>query len=303
MGGQRGHGGRPVPGEAAGEGVEGLGTRAEPVRVTADLVQRDQPGPAVERRVLHPLGQHGPAGLAESHDQLIPAAAGRRLVRRAVREVRHRPGARCRGLVVAQHQRGQHVQRGVLQLVGKLAASSRRGRLHLGHGGRRWRQPRCHVGPVDAEAGQQLDQDSAQVVLADAGQRRGGCLPGQPGQPADLRGERAGGRLPLGRVRDRAELAGRPVSRTYCSLSGLAPAESMNRSPTAPRASYPVVPAHCQSPGSSSAPVRIFSLTTQDPPVAVVSQRRYPAGSASPSGWSTRRPSMAPSASRPSSRP
>jgi hypothetical protein len=66
-------------------------------------------------------------------------------------------------------------------------------------------------------------------------------------------------------------------------------------------ASYPVVPAHAQPSGSGSSPVRIFSTTVQRPSQASLSRRRYPAGSASPSGWSIRSPSATPSRSSRSS--
>ena len=49
-------------------------------------------------------------------------------------------------------------------------------------------------------------------------------------------------------------------------------------------ASYPVVPATGQSLGRPSSASRIFSATTQAPPVASSSHRKYPRGSASPSG-------------------
>ncbi len=70
VGGQRGHGGRPVPGEPRRERVELPGRDAEPVRLAADLVQRGQPGPAVERGVLDALGHHRAAGLLEAHGEL-----------------------------------------------------------------------------------------------------------------------------------------------------------------------------------------------------------------------------------------
>ena len=72
VGRQRGHGGRPPPGETPGGGVELGRADAEDVRVAAHLVQRGQPRPAVEGGVLDPLGQHRARGLAEPHDQLVP---------------------------------------------------------------------------------------------------------------------------------------------------------------------------------------------------------------------------------------
>ena len=65
-----------------------------------------------------------------------------------------------------------------------------------------------------------------------------------------------------------------PVNLAYPAVSGAAPAGSRNRPPAMPSASYPVVPAHFQSGGSSSVPVRIFSVTTQAPPVALASRSR-----------------------------
>ena len=84
VGGQGGHGERPVGRQPLGLGVEGLGRDPEPVGVAAHLVEREQPRPPVEGRVLDPLGQHRAGRLLEPHDELAarpprrsPAGAGR----------------------------------------------------------------------------------------------------------------------------------------------------------------------------------------------------------------------------------
>ena len=183
VGGQGGHGGRPVPGKAPRERVELPGPGAEPVRLAADLVQRGQPGPAVERGVLHALGHHRAAGLLEPHRELVlprPAARG------AEREIGHGGQGRAQ-------PRGQPVRGG-----------GGRGRHDGGGGGRRGLAGH-HVRPVDAERGEQFRQHGAQVGAVQAAQH--GILRAgqQPGQPADLGAEAARGRLPLGALGDNGE--------------------------------------------------------------------------------------------------
>ena len=51
-----------------------------------------------------------------------------------------------------------------------------------------------------------------------------------------------------------------------------------------------------QSAGRGSSPARIFSTTIHAPGAASARRRRYPRGSARPSGWSMRKPSSTPSA-------
>ena len=63
--------------------VSSSGVIAEVRRVAADLVEADEPVPAVERGVLDALGHHRPAGLLEPHDELVRGAAPRPRRRRA----------------------------------------------------------------------------------------------------------------------------------------------------------------------------------------------------------------------------
>ncbi len=61
--------GQPACSAAANAWNSSGGTPEAP-RVAADLVERDQPEPAVEGGVLDALGHHRAAGLLEAHDEL-----------------------------------------------------------------------------------------------------------------------------------------------------------------------------------------------------------------------------------------
>ena len=104
VGGQGGHGGWPVPCEPGGERVEFARFDAEPAGLAADLVQRGQPGPAVERGVLHALGHHRAAGLLEPDHELVAYGTRGRLAQRE-RGHGEQGGAQPRGQPV-RHGRG-----------------------------------------------------------------------------------------------------------------------------------------------------------------------------------------------------
>ena len=76
MGRQRRHRLRPQPGAGGRAVVELRGADTEPVRFAADLVERHQPGVAVEHAVLDRLGGHRAAQLLQARRGL--AAAGQR---------------------------------------------------------------------------------------------------------------------------------------------------------------------------------------------------------------------------------
>jgi hypothetical protein len=87
-------------------------------------------------------------------------------------------------------------------------------------------------------------------------------------------------------------------STSWRSSPSGSPAGSTNTPQTSRSASYPVVPSTGQDAGSDSPTARIFSTTSQADGAAARSHRMYPPGSASPSGWSTRRPVTSPSATQ-----
>jgi hypothetical protein len=97
--------------------VEGVDAQREAARVAADVVERQQPGVAVERSVLDALGHHGRGRLLKACDERIPAG----------RLERQDPGQR-RG----QAGLGDRLPIRLVHLV----------------------RPRLDVGPVDRERGQ-----------------------------------------------------------------------------------------------------------------------------------------------------
>ena len=134
--GEGGHGGGPGGSQAFRGRVELLGGGAEAGGVAADLVERHEALPAVERRVLHTLGHDRPAGLLEADDQLPAPGQARRpaLLGRA-------HGERTGGAdhqVPAQHQVRDQVQGG-LPVLGQPLPGPVRGlgddRDRLGVGG------------------------------------------------------------------------------------------------------------------------------------------------------------------------
>ncbi len=94
VGGQRGHAQRPVLLLVDRPGVHLLGGRdLEQVRVAADLVEGDQPVPAVERGVLDALGHHRAPGLLQP-DREVAAGLVDRAQRRCPRAAAARPSGR-----------------------------------------------------------------------------------------------------------------------------------------------------------------------------------------------------------------
>ena len=165
-----------------GGGVELGRADAEDVRAAAHLVQRGQPRPAVERGVLHPLGQHRAGGLAEPHDQLVP---------------RGLLGRVSGHLAQAEHGGPYRVQ-GRVQALVQAVPGRRGGRGHRRRGGRGRRLAGGYVGPVHAELGQHGDQHVMQVGGGEAVQGRVAGPGEQPGQPGQLGGEGAVGDVVLG---------------------------------------------------------------------------------------------------------
>ena len=256
VGGQRGHGGRPVPGEPRRERVELPGLDAEPVRLAADLVQRGQPGPAVERGVLDALGHHRAAGLLEADHELVPAPAP--LPRSAAERERGHGG---QGRVQPRRAAGPPPRR---------PRPSRRRRRRPARARRAPRTPGTRGNAVSSSASTVRRSPAARPRSAGssgAGQ--------QPGQPPYLGGEAARGHLPLGGLRDLGEALRVPgelrVPRR--SAGPPRPDRGTGRRPCRARRSR-----WCPRTSSPAAvprsPVRIFSVTTQAPPVASASRSR-----------------------------
>ena len=193
MGRQRRHGVGPRGELAAVPPVQLVDRGPQVGGVAADLVERGQPQPTVERGVLDALGHHRAAGLLEPHDELVAVPA---------------PAE------VAQRQRDDEVEGAVPVLREPLPG-------RVGSGGhdasrlRRRRLARHDVGPVDRDGDEQLDQRLPQaapgvvaqleVLLAD----RGGDLD----QPGHLRLQPVLDHEPLGLLDDDVEvgrLAGEP---------------------------------------------------------------------------------------------
>ena len=225
--------------------------------VAADLVERGEPEPAVERGVLDALGHHRAAGLLEAHHELVPVRAA---------------------AAVAERERGDQVER-VVPLLGQLLVGRGCGGVStIRRDGVRRRLARDDVGAVDGERDQQLDERLAQpaagvvaqleVVVADRGSELDEPVPprraGRARRPNRLASSTTGCEVARLAGQRRVEVA--PAARRR--------AGSTNNPPTRSSASYPVVPAHGQSAGSSSSPSRIFSTTTHAPPVAACSRRR-----------------------------
>ena len=208
VGGQGGHGGRPVGRQPLRLRVEGGRRVTAPVGVAADLVKREQPGPPVEGGVLDALGQHRAGGLLEPHDELA-RPAGRPLAGRCSPST-----ARPRSAASPRSLRGSRLRAD--STASPMAASAAAaGEL-----------ARVHVGAVDRERGEHLDQHGPGLVLGDAG----ADAAEQPGQPRHLGRQRPGGDLALGRLGDVREPHGG---------TGSSPAPRVNRAYSAVSASGP----------------------------------------------------------------
>ena len=220
-----------------------------------------QPEPAVERGVLDALGHHRPAGLLEAHDELVPACGPDRSAAPG-----RRPAGRGRGRAPGRGRRGvssgklpEGLGRGRLARPRPTpAARARRARRRRGSGRtRRAARPRSRAG-------------------------RGGCgraargrswqmLGQQVDQPVHLGVQAALDDLALGLLDAR-----RPVRRSRRSSSlgqrrqrlARRPGRRTPRRPGAARRS-PSCPRTASRPAASRPPSRIFSTTTQAPPVAV----------------------------------
>ena len=165
VGGQRGHRvGVVAGGGPSGPVVELLRRHAEPSRIPADLVQRDEPVVAVEDRVLFALGHHHRRGLLDALGQLAVPVAG-------------------------------HLPHQGLDRPGQLGRPP--GRLS---GGRlqRVRLAVGQVGTVDGEAGEQFDHDLLGLPGLDL--LRGDDPADDPRDPAHLRAQDVLGHPPFGGV-------------------------------------------------------------------------------------------------------
>ena len=145
-----------------------------------------QPGPAVERGVLHALGHHRPAGLLEPHGQLARARAARR------------------GRGPSEHAQRAAVRAGCQPRGQPRAGLSLRPSASWLDGGPQRRLARDHVGAVHRHGADQLGEDRAQVAYR--------CSRPAPGGRS---GPRAG---PGGRPRRRA--GRRRTSRRAAAATG-----------------------------------------------------------------------------------
>ena len=184
-------------------GVQRLGIgRIERARIAADLVQRDQAVPAVERRVLDALGHDGPADLLEADDQVAAGVA-----------------------------RGQVSRSSGSSTSSASARSGREWRAAADHAlepldlGLRGRKPGPQVRAVHLDVGQQL----AQGFLGHGGVELG---PRRPRRPSPPRGPAAAARARRGCARRGSWPRSRPARAT----ARRPPRASARRAPARPGA-------------------------------------------------------------------
>ena len=175
MGRQRRHRQRPVALARGVRGVEVGDRQAEPAGVAAHLVEGRQPQVAVEGRVLDALGHDRPAGLLEPGHELLRRLAGRPLGQHQA--------AYDLDLGGPAREQGQRLPDGVVHV---------RARRRVGWSGRR------QVGPVDAEAGQHLDQRLPQPAPREVPARARAGTQADLDEPVHLRRQHLGQHQPLG---------------------------------------------------------------------------------------------------------
>ena len=140
------------------------GADPEAVRVAADLVQRDQPRPAVERGVFHALGHHGAARLLE------PAQSSSSL-----------PGAQRRP-PAAEQKLADGVERACRRAGSWLQRPRGASRRSRQTSRRRFaRAPRTRGTPGTRRAARQHRAQVSVLEAAELGCARAGEQPGQPG--------------------------------------------------------------------------------------------------------------------------
>ena len=193
---QRRHRRGPRRLQRRGEGVELLRRDPEVLRLAAHLVQRHQPVPPVERRVLHALRHHRPAGLLEPDDELGPPS-------------RVRLGARPTAGGPPEHEVTDELE-GVRRVLGQPRAGLLDGPLdHLDAlGGRRL--TRHDVRAVPVERDQQLDDAQPELTAGVVAQRDVLVADRreQVGEPVHLGVQAVLDDLALGLVDDGGELGG-----------------------------------------------------------------------------------------------